>query len=652
MFGWLKAVASRIGGGSQQAISLVANWLANVLWMIETKFMSLAKEAYGGNSIVYACLRMLSQSVPEAPLRAYRKGKEEREALDEDDPLMKLIHRPNELMTEYEFWELTTLQMAITGRSTWFKERDNKGVLIALWPLRPDRVGPIYAGSDSDDALLSGYSYQIPSTGSFIAIPRKDVLAFNLPNLSGESGGIVEGLGPSQVLAREISADNEATDFVGALLANYAAPTVAIRTKVAIKDEAKANLIKAKFKHEFGGSRRGMPAIIDGDTSVDLIGFNLQQLEFPGVRANTESRICAAYGVPPILVGVNVGLQGARGIGGGGVITGLRQYFTETTLANYWRRFSDQYTMDIAVEYGEDIVCEFDTSMVVALAGRRQEKLAPIEVAFQRGGATRNEYREALGLEADDDGDIYLVPTNVISTGVEEPAPIRSIKAVDSREGTEESLRKALAELFEKTRPSVAASLRRGDPINWLAIDEAISSIITVELSEAATEETLRIARSIGVEFDPALINAEAVAWAKRYSFDLIRGLNDTSRKVVSNALEEFLKTPGMTRGELEFLLEPAFGPVRAEAIAVTETTRAYSQAASDYQERLGQQGIKMEKVWLTNNDELVCPICGPKHLRPENEWSFEFPSGPPAHPRCRCSSTLRVVEQRVTVEA
>src|SRR5206468_2572086 len=106
----------------------------------------------------------------------------------------------------------------------------------ALWPLRPDRVGPIYSTSDAEgEHVLAGWSYLVPGTSNYLGLPRRDVLTFNFPDPSGDSGGIVEGLGPLQVLASEVGADNEATKFVGSLLANSAVPGVVLTTKTPLK---------------------------------------------------------------------------------------------------------------------------------------------------------------------------------------------------------------------------------------------------------------------------------------------------------------------------------------------------------------------------------------------------------------------------------
>ncbi len=65
------------------------------------------------------------------------------------------------------------------------------------------------------------------------------------------------------------------------------------------------------------------------------------------------------------------------------------------------------------------------------------------------------------------------------------------------------------------------------------------------------------------------------------------------------------------------------------------------SHATIEYQTYLGQRGIRMERIWNTDADELVCPVCVPLNNQGEDEWIQEFPLGPPAHVRCRCPCSL-----------
>ena len=421
MFEWIKARLGDVTGQARQTVSFISHWLSGALWLLDTSWKTLIKEGFGKNTVVYACIRLLSQSVPEPPLVPYTENQDgNREVLARNHPLNLLIRRPNEVMTEYEMWELATIQMAVVGRSVWWKERDNAGRVIALWPLRPDRVGPIYSDSDEKGKrVLKGWSYQSPRDGLYLQLARSDCWATNFPDPDGESGGIVEGLGPVSILSLQMKADNKATEFVGAMVENYGQPGVVLKLKRQVRDEAEARLIKAKFRHDYSGTRQGLPALLDGEAEIQTLGFSLRDLEFPALRENAETRICSAFGVPPILVGLKAGLDAATYSN----YAQAERGFTNRTLANYWRRFATQFTLDVAAEFGEDVICEFDTSKVLALVAQRLEAVEPIRVAWTSGAATRNEYRAALSLPLlpPESGDMIILPATMIEVGVTIP---------------------------------------------------------------------------------------------------------------------------------------------------------------------------------------------------------------------------------------
>jgi hypothetical protein len=212
-------------------------------------------------------------------------------------------------------------------------------------------------------------------------------------------------------------------------------------------------------------------------------------------------------------------------------------------------------------------------------------------------------------------------------------------------------VQRAIAPILARYQTQIVDAIEAGE-LTEAALDEMgaeLRAALTPELALIIGRQVAGTTASFGITFDAALVNAEAIAWAQSYSFNLVRGLTDTTRKLLQQATSTFMGTPGMTRGQLESLIEPAFGAARAEMIAVTEVTRAYSEATAQQQEWLESMGIRMRRVWLTLNDELVCPICGPFHGRQESDrgiWTDDGGNvydGPPAHPNCRCSAELEL---------
>lgn len=409
------ARAARTAG---QGLTLVPQYLAGLLWLLSQTFEDLARKGYAGNSAVYAVIRVLCRAIPEPPLIPYQMKADGTlgDPLPWDHPLRVLIRRPNELMSEPRMWEMVTLHTAIAGRSVWFKERNNAGVPIALWPLRPDRVGPIYSTSHvPGQQVISGWSYLVPGTVEYIPLARADTFFYLSPDPAGDSGGLVEGLGALQTLAPEVSADNEATKYVGSLLSNYGAPGVVISTKTPIPNEDAAKLIKASFMREFGGNRRGSPALIDADATITQLGFNLKDLEFPSLRATTESRIASAYGVPAILAGLNTGIQsGIRA-----TISEQRELFAETTCASHWRTNETTFSNDVGSEWGDNIICLYDLTKVKALQEQGKYEIEKIENGFKEGAVSIDEYRtKVLQLPplGGDFGSSFNIPTTTTTT--------------------------------------------------------------------------------------------------------------------------------------------------------------------------------------------------------------------------------------------
>jgi hypothetical protein len=204
------------------------------------------------------------------------------------------------------------------------------------------------------------------------------------------------------------------------------------------------------------------------------------------------------------------------------------------------------------------------------------------------------------------------------------------------------------ANLLEKLTPYLsrtAQSIVNDGNYDLSKLPEELRKVIIPELENLYIQNTIQFSNSEGdaIPVKPSDIATAASGWAKEYGYDLIVGLTNTTEKLVQNVLSYSMANEGVTLGKVIEQLSPAFGKQRALAIAVTETTRANAKAMQGLQEHYKQRyQVEMVRVWMTNRDELVCPICGPLHKKPEMYWNDKFPDGSPAHPLCRCHIVLR----------
>ena len=175
-----------------------------------------------------------------------------------------------------------------------------------------------------------------------------------------------------------------------------------------------------------------------------------------------------------------------------------------------------------------------------------------------------------------------------------------------------------------------------------IAADNAFIAKLGRVLTKAATNGVLVFKEMIDLEMDYTLVNQRAVRWANKYAGNLISGIDKTTKQAVRQLMGDFVRTPGMTIGDIVNNLP--YNESRSLMIATTETTKTYAMANRMAGEALAKEypDVLVVKRWFTNNDDIVCDICRPLNgtVVPLNE---KWPGGidqPPAHVNCRCWMT------------
>ncbi len=196
------------------------------------------------------------------------------------------------------------------------------------------------------------------------------------------------------------------------------------------------------------------------------------------------------------------------------------------------------------------------------------------------------------------------------------------------------------------------------DDWDWEDEEERLRSAIDADLRAAIRIGILAaivfwlLSHEGDVAPDMPTIETAAADWIERYHFDLVRDLNDTTRKQLQDALALYLRTPGMTLDQLRDLLLQGAGSIpdlqvrgrvlsaaeRIEMIVTTEINRAYNEGLLLAMRRLGVQmrephtkpplhprcrcGLQpfwhndgtLHFLFITQADERVCNQCGPLH--------------------------------------
>lgn len=178
--------------------------------------------------------------------------------------------------------------------------------------LRPDRV-QIVLGSETDEppddltAEPLGYLYWSDglNSGKPKILPATDVAHYApIPDPEARFRGM-SWLTP---VVEEIRSDTAATVHKGKFFDNAATPNLSVSLDKMVNKKDAIELIDYMAEHE-GAAEAYKTLWVAGGADVKVIGADMKQLDFKVTQGAGETRIAAAAGVPPIIVGLSEGLE-------------------------------------------------------------------------------------------------------------------------------------------------------------------------------------------------------------------------------------------------------------------------------------------------------------------------------------------------------
>jgi HK97 family phage portal protein len=239
-----------------------------------------------------------------------------------------------------------------------------------------------------------------------------------------------------------------------------------------------------------------------------------------------------------------------------------------------------------------------------------------------------------------------LSPDSTVSDAV---AIVAQVKAVDDLTPDERRIYNAIAPELAKRGKVWAKQITQNKEVDP-TLKDVIAPVLNAELARQMGKRIDTLGTQFDIPMDTGEESQRVTDWLGDYVPMTTNRIDQTTAERIKPIVETYRTTPGMTIDDLTAMLLPLSDAVRARMIAVTETTRAAAQATVEYQQYLGKAGVNLIRVWNTDADEKVCPICTGEAYgvdldgMTEDEWPTEIGSGPPAHVNCRCDTSLRLV--------
>lgn len=642
----------------------------------------------------YIATRWRAQKLGEAPLMVVEEDQEDgSEEWLADHELAEILEMPNPDFDMSELIERTSRYLDDGAQAIWIIDRDNAKRIARLTPFSRDE----FEVKRTADRLFGEFIVQT-SQGKQ-TYPADRVVYFR-DTIEGWNN---EGKSRLDVAMSWLRLGERSRQTIRELLENAVWPSL-----VSVPDASwnptpeMLELYKAELNsYGLPGNKGKAIALVGGGNAIQLAA-RIRELVPEEVLDRVESVVAAVSGVPAIVLQFQIGLVNSPW----SQMEQARRMAYDDVIVPAWRKMEGVLTrqlLRIDVEDRTQFV-RFDRSNISALQINRLE--ASTIASMMGRQASLNERRVIMGLEPLDDEAADEVPE------LTQPDPLSMIAGdgADDEEGDDaeeddspddeepaanEKARRRRRKLKRRNRVAgMSLALRKEGEggfehfANRLLANDAneIEKIVRNNLLESkgvkgdsrnservmsmilgylrdtsapawakttqpvitvgAERATAVIAADVGINYN--LLHPHVVKFAQKESAWLVKGITETTREAVANALAAGIEAGKSTNDIARDIANSGgFAPSRARLIARTESTRVTSGGPHDSLKSYSRaSGRRYTKTWATAGDGRVRD----EHVDMEGETvpiDEKFSNGRdyPDEPNCRCAPIFNEVE-------
>lgn len=248
---------------------------------------------------VYACAKVISETLASLPLVMYRRLRDGSKERAEGEALYDVLRwEPNNFQTAFEWREQLMLHVLLRGNAYCEIVRDAAGTVLELVPLHPAGMqvsrndwGPVYTYQPTDGSPKKVWQKTAPLQPAGI---------FHLKGLS------TNGLMGRSVLADAsdvFAAADAAQQYGRRVLENDATPGLVLKHPEVLSEEA-AKRLRDSWQDAYAGPKNaGKVAVLEEGMSLDKLSMSNEDLQLLESRKFSRTEIASLFRVPPHMIG-------------------------------------------------------------------------------------------------------------------------------------------------------------------------------------------------------------------------------------------------------------------------------------------------------------------------------------------------------------
>ncbi len=383
---------------------------------------SRAEQLYELLSIIFANVKKIADTAGVFPYTVMAFDSDGEKEEFPDHPILNLVEHPNDKMSYSEFIFNVVSHLEISGVSYIWKSRNNSGVPDGLWPFPTTWIQEV---TNKEGKLLH---YQAKRDKFRLDIKMEDMVIIRYPS-PGNPLGVA---GPTQACFKDAQMDEARADYMIEMMVNMHLPGPVFSSEEAWTED-QMKLMRRNVTDKIGNGKRGKPLFVGGPGSKVEMVDPLSDMDWPGTAGLSETRVCATYEVPPILIHLRSGLDRSTYSN----YETAKRAFYQGKMLSVVGKLADAFSLYLLHAEGDvDFWFEAVVDDIPELQEDLTEKHERARADWVSGGLTYDEYLEIIGSEpiGGRDGEMRLLPMGVQPFYPNEELP----EPFDTTPGTEE----------------------------------------------------------------------------------------------------------------------------------------------------------------------------------------------------------------------
>ena len=343
---------------------------------------------------VFACLKVLSESIGMLPLCVYKKGVGTARTPAPTHPLWELLHeQPNEYQTSTEFLEMLMLHLNLRGNAYGYINRAGSGRVVEIIPLHPDMVSVTM--NEANEVIYRGGT----QGGGQREFDRSEILHIKGLTINGWLG-----ISPIAYARESIGLALATEKFGSQMFRNGARMGGVLETPGKMSDVAYARL-KDSFDQATSGENAHKTAMLEEGTKFSKVTMAADEAQFLETRKFQRAEIAGLFRVPAHMIN---DLEKATFSN----IEQLGIQFVQHSLMPWMVRIVKAMRRDLFSDADKrDYSLNFDPAAL--MRGDAVARSTYTHNGILDGWLTRNEARAMEGLNPIDGLDLPLMPLNM-----------------------------------------------------------------------------------------------------------------------------------------------------------------------------------------------------------------------------------------------